>query len=185
MEMTRRQAVIKMAFAMGASVIGPRLLAAQFGGEPGLPASFSEEERALLDEIGETIIPATDVPGAKAVGIGAFIATMVQDCYPSEVQAAVRNGLSKIASLHEARFGVSFMSGAAKDRTELLNELDREQKAAHARGGPLHYFRVLKELTILGYFTSKIGCTQALRFVEVPGSYDGDAPYRKGEKAWF
>jgi hypothetical protein len=41
--------------------------------------------------------------------------------------------------------------------------------------GP-HYFRLMKELTLLGYFTSEIGSTQALRYLEVPGSFNGDAP---------
>ena len=49
---------------------------------------------------------------------------------------------------------------------------------------PKHYFRMIKELTLLGYFTSEIGQTQALRFNMVPGRYDGCVPYTKGEKAW-
>ena len=49
---------------------------------------------------------------------------------------------------------------------------------------PAHYFRMMKELTILGYFTSEIGATQALRYVAVPGRYEGCVPYTKGEKAW-
>jgi hypothetical protein len=44
---------------------------------------------------------------------------------------------------------------------------------------------VLKELTILGYFSSEIGATQALRYAEVPGAYDGNAPYVRGQRAWF
>jgi hypothetical protein len=43
----------------------------------------------------------------------------------------------------------------------------------------------MKELTLLGYFSSEIGCTQALRYVEAPGAYRGDVPYRRGERAWF
>ena len=47
-----------------------------------------------------------------------------------------------------------------------------------------HYFRMMKELTIVGYFTSEIGCTQALRYVESPGRFDPCVPYTPGEKAW-
>lgn len=49
---------------------------------------------------------------------------------------------------------------------------------------PKHYFRMIKELTLLGYFTSEIGQTQALRFNMVPGRYEGCVPYKKGDKAW-
>ena len=49
---------------------------------------------------------------------------------------------------------------------------------------PAHYFRMMKELALLGYFTSEIGMTQALRYVESPGRYDPCLPYTPGEKAW-
>jgi hypothetical protein len=49
---------------------------------------------------------------------------------------------------------------------------------------PAHYFRMMKELALLGYFTSEIGCTQAQRYVETPGRYDPCVPYHPGEKAW-
>jgi Gluconate 2-dehydrogenase subunit 3 len=49
---------------------------------------------------------------------------------------------------------------------------------------PAHYFRMMKELALLGYFTSEIGCTQAQRYVESPGRYDPCVPYKPGEKAW-
>jgi hypothetical protein len=193
MTMTRREAVIKMAVLMGASVVGPRLYAASFSS--GGVAGASADDVALLDEIGETIIPATDVPGAKAAKIGTFMAMMVRDCYGARDQAAFAAGLEKIRAVYAARFGGSFVAGGATERTTLLNELDREQRqhtaeqrklrAAGAGGddGP-HYFRIMKELTLLGYFTSEIGCTQALRFVEVPGRFDGAAPYKPGEHAW-
>lgn len=47
-----------------------------------------------------------------------------------------------------------------------------------------HYFRMMKELALLGYFTSEIGCTQAQRYAETPGRYDPCAPYQPGEKSW-
>ena len=60
----------------------------------------------------------------------------------------------------------------------------REPDALYATD-PVRSDRMMKELTVLGYFTSEIGCTQALRFIEVPGGYRGSAPYRRGEHAWF
>ena len=49
---------------------------------------------------------------------------------------------------------------------------------------PDHYFRMMKELAMLGYFTSEIGYTQAMRYVESPGRYDPCVPYQPGEKSW-
>jgi hypothetical protein len=183
--MTRREAVIRMATLMGATALGPRLLAATFSsGNHG----FSADDVALLDEIGETIIPTTNVPGAKATQIGAFIAMMVNDCYPPAEQTLFRDGLKKVADTYRTRFGSTFVAGTPANRTTLLDEFDREQRAytqSKTTEQPPHFFRVMKELTILGYFSSEIGATQALRFIEVPGRFDGAAPYKKGDRAWF
>ena len=56
--------------------------------------------------------------------------------------------------------------------------------AAITADPPAHYFRMMKELALLGYFTSEIGCTQAQRYLESPGRFDPCVQYRPGEKAW-
>lgn len=192
MNMTRRQALLKMAVALGATVAGPRLLAAAF--QPGLPADFTPADLALLDEIGDTIIPPTHIPGAKAAGIGAFMAMMINDCYEADDQAVFMAGLAKLPADYAAKYGEPFLTGQPANRTAFLNELDREQRTHTSRirkerreaglpesGGAPHYFRLMKELTLLGYFTSEIGSTQAMRYLEVPGRFDGDVPYKKGD----
>jgi hypothetical protein len=192
MNMTRRQALLKMAVALGATVAGPRLLAAAF--QPGPPAGFTAADLALLDEIGDTIIPPTHIPGAKAAGIGAFMAMMINDCYEAEDQALFKAGLVQLPVDYAAKYNEPFLTGQPVNRTAFLNELDREQRTHTSRirkerreaglpenGGAPHYFRLMKELTLLGYFTSEIGSTQAMRYLEVPGRFDGDAPYVKGD----
>ncbi len=200
MNLSRREAIVRMAVLMGASVVGPRLLARTFG--TATPLEFPDADIALLDEIGETIIPATAIPGARAAGIGAFIAMMIADCYAAPAQAAVRAGLARLPADYEARHGEKFIGGRPENRTEFLNALDAEQReyTSDVRrkteglqpaddddddGAPPHYFRVLRELTLLGYFTSEIGQTKALRYLEVPGRYDGDVPYKKGDERFI
>jgi hypothetical protein len=87
-----------------------------------------------------------------------------------------------------SQHGVSFRAAAPTQRRALLEELDREQHANRPPDGDEerrpHYFRMIKELTLLGYFTSEIGCTQALRYVEVPGRFEPCVTYTAGERAW-
>ena len=188
MNLNRREAIARLAVLMGGVVIGAE---AFLRGEPlaGKPAGrkFSDDDRALLDEIGETIIPTPSTPGAKATGIGAFMITMVNDCYDLPHHAAFQAGLLEIDQAAAAKFGKSFREASPEQRTALLNELDAAQKARHeqkAPAEPAHYFRLMKQLTILGYFTSEIGATQTLRYVETPGAYRSD-PYQKGDRAWY
>jgi len=49
---------------------------------------------------------------------------------------------------------------------------------------PQHYFRMMKELACLGYFTSEIGYTKAMRYQEAPGKFEPCIPYTKGEPQW-
>jgi hypothetical protein len=112
---------------------------------------------------------------------------MVKDCYTDKDQEIFTSGLTKIDEASKKKYSTDFMGSTPAQRTELLNALDQEQKAytkTKKKEDPNHYFRMMKELTLLGYFTSKEGATQALRYVPVPGRYDGDMPYKKGDKAW-
>lgn len=47
-----------------------------------------------------------------------------------------------------------------------------------------HFFTLLKQITLTGYFTSEVGMTEGLRFVKIPGRFDGEFPYQKGDRAW-
>lgn len=142
--------------------------------------AFTAQDIALLDEVADTILPDTKTPGAKAAKVGPFMAVMVTDTYDEQEQGIFRDGMRK---LNEA----GFMTKTPAERLTLLEQLDREAKAymdARARGAPTHYFRQIKELTLLGYFTSEIGCSQAMRYRETPGRFDPCVPYTPGETAW-
>src|SRR5881396_4101145 len=145
--------------------------------------SFTAQDIAFLDEVADTILPETKTPGAKAAHVGAFMALMVTDTYEDRDQQTFRDGLRQ---LNEA----SFMSATPAQRLALLERLDREQKAygeTHRDDTPPaapHYFRQIKELALLGYFTSEIGCTQAMRYRETPGRFDPCVPYTPGETTW-
>jgi len=134
----------------------------------------------LLDEVAETILPETKTPGAKAAHVGAFMALMVTDTYEDREQQIFRAGMRQLEQ-------ASFMAAKPAERLALLERLDREQKVymdGKADDAPAHYFRLMKELTLLGYFTSEIGCTQAQRYRERPGRFDPCVPYTPGETAW-
>jgi hypothetical protein len=79
------------------------------------------------------------------------------------------------------------MQATAEQRTALLTELDAEQHAfmkSKKPEEPTHYFRMMKELSLLGFFTSEIGYTKAMRYKETPGKYEPCLPYVKGETSW-
>ena len=186
----RREAIRRVTALLGgiALVGGTSLVAACERAQRGVGAAgagagagtFSAQDAALLDEVAETILPETKTPGAKAAHVGAFMALMVTDTYEDREQQIFRAGMRQLEQ-------ASFMAAKPAERLARLERLDREQKAymdGKADDAPAHYFRLMKELTLLGYFTSEIGCTQAQRYRERPGRFDPCVPYTPGETAW-
>ncbi len=142
--------------------------------------TFTARDVAFLDEVADTILPETKTPGAKAAHVGAFMALMVTDTYKPGDQDAFRAGM---VTLDEA----AFMAATPAQRLARLEQLDGEQKAYTDKkkpDDPPHFFRQMKELALLGYFTSEIGCTQAMRYRETPGRFDPCVPYTPGETTW-
>jgi hypothetical protein len=189
MTMSRREAVWRLAVLMGGAMVGSEVfLSGQSVPDKTTAAGFTDADLALLEKVGDTIVPATDIPGAAAVGIGPFMAMMVTECYNDKQHAVFMEGLIKINEASTAKYGAAFGDCTPAQRTDLANALDAEQRAytaKKAKDDPAHYFRMMKELSVLGYFSSEIGCTQAVRYIEVPGAYHGDIPYKKGDRAWF
>jgi|SRR5450432_3661677 len=190
--MNRREALSSVALLLGGTIIGSEMFlsgctnADKKIGTAGL--NFSADDISFLDEVGDTILPATaDSPGAKEAKIGEFMHTIVRDCYTPPDQQIFVDGMGKLNDASIKMNGKSFLESSPADRKTLLIALDKEQKAYTSSKKPTdpnHYFRMIKELTIWGYFTSEPGATKALRYVAVPGRYDGCVPYTKGEKAW-
>ncbi len=189
--LSRREALQRVSALLGgAALIGHAALLtacapAAAVTRPGA-ATFSAQDLALLDEIADTILPATNTPGAKAAGVGPFIATMVTDAYTAEQQRIFRAGLDTLERDCRRANGTAFVTATLQQRLALLERIDREQfeGGGRTRRGEPHYFRMLKELTLLGYFTSEIGYTQVLRYAETPGRFDPCIPYKPGDKAW-
>ncbi len=185
--MNRREAVQHISLLLGGTIVGSTFFLSGCKTETKVTKEFTDEDAILLDEVSDTILPPTKTPGAKAAEVGKFMIVMVNDCYTADDQKVFHEGIKKLNDAADKKYNTSFVKLTPEQRHEFLVSLDSEQKdymKNKKKEDPSHYFRMMKELTLLGYFTSKIGCTQALRYIETPGRYDGCVPYAKGDKAW-
>ncbi len=210
--MDRRELLKMVALLTGGVVIGGELFISGCKTGAKADAGFTASNITLLDEVAETIIPATTTPGAKAAQVGEFMKVMVTDCYTEKQQAAFIKGIGELDEACNKMYSKSFMESSAEQRHDLLislekeakefnqkrNETDNPLRAEHEKknstlawkdqtefeGSPSHYYTMMKQLTLMGFFTSKTGMTETLRHNPVPGKYDGSFPYAKGDKAW-
>lgn len=188
--MNRRNAITHVAALLGGAFSAPTLLAMQRWEAPARPESLAEfalteNQKLIVAEVAEMIIPKTATPGAKDVGVPAFIVMMLQDCYKTPEHKSFVDGLNKLEQKQ-------FLTLNAEQKTALLTQVeadsveeikayqvqqtkmgdneDREQMAAQAKGLP--FWRLVKELTMLGYFTSEQGIKSSFEYVPIPGKLE-------------
>lgn len=188
--MNRRQAVSRVALLLGGTILGAEffLTGCKAPNDKNFALNFTSDDIAFLNEVAETIIPTTpDSPGAKAAQVGEFMKIMVTDCYWENDQKVFYAGIAQIDQAAKDQYSKGFMSLSATEKHELLSKIHTEMleyRKSKKDGDPTHYFDMMKQLTLTGYFTSEIGATQALRYEAVPGRYDGNMDYKKGDRAW-
>ncbi|MSU52542.1 MAG: hypothetical protein CK538_02600 [Opitutia bacterium] len=174
----RREALRQAALAAGAAALWASLPARTWAALAA-PAAWSAADEALLTLIGDTIIPATATsPGAGSVAIGRFIITQTTDCYPLQSIDTLRRALREVDAASRQRFNQSFPALVVAEREQVLTAYE----AAPQSGA--HPFRLIKELTLLGYFTSEPGATQALRYDPIPGVYVGSVKLAPSDRSW-
>jgi len=179
--MTRRELIKNITILTGAAFLGADLFLVGCKSDRG--NNFAVSDITFLDEVAETIIPKTNTPGAKEAETGKFIASYVTDCYSDSDQKIMQDGLVQLNERATNKYDSSFMEITKEQKQELLTVIDAEAKKHDQKEG-MHYFTMIKQLTLFGYFTSEIGATQVLRYNPVPGKYEGCIPYKKGETSW-
>lgn len=189
--MKRRDAIKSVALMFGGSFSAPTLLAMNrwemdgISKTPPVDFSLTENQKMIVAEVAEIIIPKTTTPGAKEAGVPAFIVMMLQDCYKTPEHKSFTEGLNDLEKKQ-------FLTMDTSQKTEILKQVekdsveqmkvyqvqqtkmgdneDREQMAAQAKGLP--YWRLMKELTMLGYFTSEEGIKSSFDYVPIPGKLE-------------
>jgi len=206
--MKRRRFLSSVSILLPAAFVSADLVFSSCKSEVKDEEYFTEENIKLLDEIGETIIPETPTSlGSKAAQIGQFMKVYVTDCYTPDEQNTFWYGINKIKEVSRNKYKNQFPKLTLLQKKEILQQFEKDaqeysenenkntagsgdavqtgkgnQTAMNESGA--HFYPMIKELTLFGFFTSQPGATKALRYIQTPGSYKGDVPYKEGDKAW-
>jgi hypothetical protein len=159
---------------------------------PPVNGSLSEGQLNVVSTLAELIIPATDTPGAIDAGVPEFIHQIVIDWYTPAEQQIFLEGLGELDAIAEAHWSAPFVRLEPDQQARVLAELeppsegDGQGLAAFPPGaaGDLPFYLKLKELTVLGYYTSQVAAATELDYQPVPGRYDGDARFEDVGRQW-
>ncbi len=121
-------------------------------------AVLSAAQRDLIIALGDTILPETDTPGAVTARVHDFIEHILAAWFSVGERATFLSGLDMFEATCITSMGRSFVGMPEKARLEYIEPLDRDAVAARARNvEPLPFFATMKQLTLIGYYTSEVG----------------------------
>lgn len=113
------------------------------------PRVLTAAEMKWAGALADTIIPRTDTPGASDVGVPTFIDRALSR--NTELLTRYRAGAASLDSKSRAKFGQVFDALSSARRIEVLSELTADP-----------FFKLAKDLTVDGYYSSKDGLTKEL-----------------------
>jgi hypothetical protein len=188
---SRRRALQQVALLLGGAISAPTVAGVfstatrrAWAASPAwTPRTLSAAQLELVATLAEHIIPQTETPGARAAGVHRFVDTLLTDHYPAAERDRFLTGLAGVDTRAQARSGKGFVESATGQQLALLRELDAAAYAAGGIGEDAWFFCRMKELTLVGYYTSEIGAMQELH-VSPFGTYRGDIPYTSVGRAW-
>ena len=198
--MDRREAIKRTSLILGYAVSGPVVAAMLKGCKAKAelnykPVFFSEDQVRLVGEIVEIIIPRTDTPGAKDVGVPGFIDSMIHEVYTKQDQESFIKGLTEFDSEAKSQYDHVFIECTPEEQLALVKAQNEKALTkssgsssegwwAAGGGSDKPFILKIKELTLLGFFTSEPGATKVLQYNQVPGPYRGCVPLAEIGKAW-
>jgi hypothetical protein len=156
------------------------------------PVFLKPNHAELVAEIAETILPKTNTPGAKDLGVPQFIDKFIDATKDENDKAEFVKGIEDFEDRCKEKYNKSFVELDAKQRIEylMIHEKESPKTGMSLWGINLEpnapkptFYKTLKSLTLFGFYTSEKVGRNILAFQDVPGEFIGCIPY-KGQNAW-
>lgn len=196
--MTRRELLQKTTLAFGYSLSAPTLLAILQSCDPKhqpayKPVFFNSLQATVIGDLADLIIPRTTTPGAKDVGVPAFIDSFVKEVFSKDEKAKF---IKDIDEFEQGTVGRHFRTFSdcfpdiQRIYAQYVHQAAIRAAAAVSEGWwnsnqlERPFILKMKELTLLGYFSSEVGATQVLQYNQSPGPFQGCVPLSQVGKAW-
>jgi hypothetical protein len=188
--MKRRKAIGTILLAGGATVAG-------VGGyewytlKKNPDKNYLISKKSLLAELAETIIPATDTPGAKEAGAVEYMLPLLNECTDTKTLNKFVKGLRDLEDYTRSRFHCEFIDCSPAEKEAVLLYFDQNAHAtnnlfdkAKNKFTGYSFFTTLKTYTVQGYCISEKGASLGMRYIAVPGKYLSCIPLEPNQKAW-
>ena len=135
-----------------------------------VPQFFKPEEFETIEFLTEMIIPTDDKPGAKEAQVASYIDFVVFSAaeYEPSLQKDWIKGLAWLDRTSKEKHGHSFREISPADRDRLLTEMSLPEHHPHAdahqEGPGFAFYRLVKEMTVEGFYSSRVGLMDVLEY---------------------
>lgn len=187
--MQRRELLRRAAWLLGGAISAPAALAILQGcsakdapvGAAWTPKFFKGDQADVMTALADVLIPKTNTSGALDAGVPAFIDALMADVYPKDAQERFSAGFAEFAAASKASSGGrDFLQQDGEQRKATVRQaLDAALQGEHEHRP---FILVARELTLLGFYTSRLGITENMEYVPVPTAYHGCVPLSQMKK---
>jgi gluconate 2-dehydrogenase gamma chain len=123
---------------------------------------FTEAENRLLIEMSERIIPKDERSGgAKEARVSEYI-DMIASIANEQVKKDWRDGIAAINKMSRDLFSKDFADASEAQQVQLLTTISKNE--AKPQTAEEKFFKIMKSATVDGYYTSKIGIHDELKY---------------------
>ncbi|NND05221.1 MAG: gluconate 2-dehydrogenase subunit 3 family protein [Saprospiraceae bacterium] len=174
-EALRRAAVLSggtLSFSLVTSILSGCTAKPQLNWKPNF---HTAEEADAISIISDIILPASESPSASDANVPSFLDMIAQECMTTAEKSAWREGLRKLLDAFKEQKGVTLNIASASVQSEFIQEVD--QQAFTSSSALSEYYRIFKNLILVGYFTSESVMKNHLDYHAIPGRYDGCVPH--------
>jgi len=169
--MDRREAIKRTSLLLGGAISSSAIAGVLSGCQANnavdwTPTFLDNDQAKMVETIADCMLPTTDTPGALDVGVPSFVDLMLKEAYSPTEQEKFTAGMLALDAACEEKQQKKFLACNQQEQTALLIQ---QEKTSDGAG----FIRMIKELTLLGYFTSEPVMTNLLNYNPVPGKYEG------------
>lgn len=133
---------------------------------------LNDHELDTISVLTDLILPPTDgFQSASAAGVPEFIEFIVKDMEAH--QLPIRGGLMWLDNFSNQKFGLLFKACSHAQQTQVLDLIAYPEEEPTELAPGIDFFALLRDLTLTGFYTSKMGMEELGYKGNTPNAWDG------------
>lgn len=158
---------------------------------PVIDADQLWNKRAVIAELADIIIPASETPGAKEAGVENYIIKVLLSCHNAQEQRQFYSGLLEVEKYTINAFKKDFLSCSSTEKNLVLTHFSQTKRFSSKLLSKIEiklvgrsFYTIIKKLTVDGYCQSNLGATLGLAYDYIPEKFQPCTTLEPDQRSW-